>query len=285
VWLLKQFTPDERRRYGSHYLSVLARMKRGVTVEQARADLARASREIEQITEANKGWTTLLFPMLDYAVRGVRAGLWVLSGAVALVLLIACVNVANLLLARGVGRSRELAVRAALGATRGRLALQMFVENGLLGLIGSVGGLALAWGILRLVVNSQPAGLPRLATIHLDGPTLVCAPARRGDADHLQADAGAARLARESRRDHSAGRTHGRVLARRGTRSALIIVEVALAVMLVAGSTLLMRSFAAIVQVSPGFVAEHASWCHFAAVVALKATNGDAPSGRRCSNA
>ena len=259
VWLLKQFTPDERRRYGSHYLSVLARMKHGVTVEQARADLARASREIEQISEANKGWTTLLFPMLDYAVRGVRAGLWVLSGAVALVLLIACVNVANLLLARGVGRSRELAVRAALGATRGRLALQMFVENGLLGLIGSVGGLALAWGILRLVVNSQPAGLPRIATIHLDGPTLVCAlllavatPIIFGLMPTLHVSrANLAAIAQQG------GRTGASSLGAR-TRAALIIVEVALAVVLLTGSTLLLRSFSALVRVSPGFEGEHA---------------------------
>ena len=259
VWLLKQFTPDERRRYGSHYMSVLARMKHGVTVEQAREDLARASREIEPIDEGNTGWTTLLFPMLDYAVRGVRAGLWVLSGAVALVLLIACANMANLLLARGVGRSRELGVRAALGATRGRLAVQMFIENGLLGLIGSVGGLALAWGILRLVVSSQPAGLPRLATIHLDGPTLVCALLLAAATPIIF---GLMPTLHVSRANLSAVTTQG---ARTGasslgarTRAALIIIEVALAVMLVAGSTLLMRSFAAIVQVSPGFVAEHA---------------------------
>ena len=259
VWLLKQFTPDERRRYGSHYMSVVARMRHGVTVEQAREDLARVSREIEPIDEGNKGWTTLLFPMLDYYVRGVRAGLWVLSGAVALVLLIACANVANLLLARGVGRSRELAVRAALGATRGRLAAQMFIENGVLGLIGSVGGLALAWGILRLVVSSQPAGLPRLATIHLDGPTLVCAlllaaatPIIFGLMPTLHVSR--ANLAAITQQG---GRTGASSLGAR-TRAALIIVEVALAVMLAAASMLLMRSFSAIVHVSPGFEGDHA---------------------------
>ncbi len=259
VWMLKQFTPDERRRYGSHYLAVVARMKRGTTVEQARADLARASREIESISEANKGWTTLVFPMLDYAVRGVRTGLWVLSGAVALVLLIACANVANLLLARGVGRSRELGVRAALGATRGRLAVQLFVENGLLGLVGSVSGLALAWGILRLVVSSDSTGLPRLATIHLDGPTLVCAivlaaltPIVFGLMPTLHVS-----RANLSAITSAGGRTGASSLGAR-TRAALIVVEVALAVMLVAGSTLLMRSFAQLVQVSPGFEAERA---------------------------
>ena len=259
VWLLKQFSPEERRRYGSHNLSVVGRMKRGVTVEQARADLARASREIESIDEGNKGWTTLLFPLLDYYVRGVRAGLWVLSGAVVLVLLIACANVANLVLARGVGRSRELGVRAALGATRARLVRQMFVEHAVLGVAGSVGGIALAWGILRLVMRSEPAGLPRLATIHLDGPTLVCAAVLAGATPIVF---GLIPTFQVSRANLSAITTQG---ARTGasslgarTRAALIIVEVAVAVMLVAGSTLLMRSFTKLVQVSPGFEADRA---------------------------
>jgi putative ABC transport system permease protein len=259
VWLLKQFSPAERRRYGSHYMAVVARMKPGLTVDQARADLARASREIESIDDGNKGWTTLLFPMLDYYVRGVRVGLWVLSGAVAFVLLIACANVANLLLARGAGRARELAVRAALGATRGRLAAQMFVENGLLGLMGSVGGLALAWAILQLVVDSQPAGLPRLATIHLDSPTLVCALLLAAATPVIFGLLPTVHVTRAnlSAITQQGGRTGASSLGAK-TRAALIIAEVALAVMLVAGSTLLMRSFTAIVRVSPGFEGEHA---------------------------
>jgi putative ABC transport system permease protein len=258
IWLLKQFSPDERHRYGSHYMAVVGRMKRGTTLEQARADLARASREIDSI-EGNKGWTTLLFPMLDFYVRGVRVGLWVLSGAVAFVLLIACANVANLLLARGAGRARELGVRAALGATRGRLAVQMFVENGLLGLVGSVAGLALAWAILQLVVSSQPAGLPRLATIHLDGPTLVCALVLAAATPIIFGVIPTLHVTRAnlSAITQQGGRTGASSLGAR-TRAALIIAEVALAVMLVAGSTLLMRSFTALVRVSPGFEGEHA---------------------------
>ncbi len=258
AWTLWRISPDERRRYGSHYLTCVARLKPGVTVEQARADLARAAREIESIDISNHGWNTILAPMLDYSVRDVRVGLWVLLGAVSLVLLIACANIANLLLARGVGRTRELGVRAALGATRGRLAWQMFVENALLGGLGSVGGVALAWGVLKLVVTNAPAGLPRLASIHLDGPTLVCAlllavatPIIFGLAPTLHISG--ANLASLSSRG---GRAGGSSLGAR-TRGALIIGEVALAVMLVAGSTLLMRSFAALMHVSPGFDPEH----------------------------
>src|SRR5262249_12804726 len=244
VWLEKEVTRAERRNYGSHYLGVLARMKRAVTVEQAREDLARASREIELIDEGNKGWTTLLFPMLDVAVRGVRSGLWVLAGAVALVLLIACANVANLLLARGIGRTRELGVRAALGATRSRTAAQPFVETALLGFVGSLGGLALARAILRLVVSSEPAGLPRLATIHLDGPTLVCALVLAVAAPIIFGLMPTLQLSRANLAAVTppGGRTGASSLGAR-TRAALIVAEVALAGMLVAGSALLLRDF------------------------------------------
>ncbi|MFI5179230.1 MAG: ABC transporter permease, partial [Vicinamibacterales bacterium] len=258
VWLLWRISPQERHRYGSHYLVCVARMKAGVTAEQAREDLARASREIEPLDSGNTGWTTLLFPMLDFTVRNVRTGLWVLSGAVALVLLIACANVANLLLARGAGRSRELGVRAALGATRGRLARQMFVENALLGGLGSAGGLALAWALLRFVV-SAPTGLPRVSSIHLDGPTLACALAL---AVLTPIIFGLIPTLHVSRANLSAlaaqgGRSGASALGAR-TRGALIVVEVALAVMLIAGSTLLVRSFARLVGVSPGFESDHA---------------------------
>ncbi|HUL72237.1 MAG TPA: ABC transporter permease [Vicinamibacterales bacterium] len=257
AWLLWRMTPQERTTYGSHYLVCFARMKPGVTVEQARADLARASRDIEPIDRGNLGWTTLLWPMLEFAVRNVRSGLWVLSGAVALVLLIACANVANLLLARGIGRSRELGVRAAMGATRGRLARQMFLENALLGVLGSAGGLALAWALLAFVADA-PTGLPRASTIHLDGPTLICALAL---AILTPIIFGLVPTLHVSRANLSAlaaqgGRSAASALGAR-TRAGLIIAEVALAVMLVAGSTLLVRSFARLVNVSPGFEPDH----------------------------
>ncbi|HEX6463857.1 MAG TPA: ABC transporter permease, partial [Vicinamibacterales bacterium] len=132
IWLPLALSEREIQTYGNHYLACFGRLRPGVTIEIARQDLARASREIEFLPvdgEANRGWTTLLLPLQQYATRNVSSGIVVLACAVGLVLLIACANVANLLLARGIGRQREIRVRAALGATRGRLVRQMFVEN------------------------------------------------------------------------------------------------------------------------------------------------------------
>jgi putative ABC transport system permease protein len=261
LWALWGITPEERQRYGSHYLVCFARMKPGVTVEQAREDLARASREIEHVGSGNEGWTTLVDGMQSYVVRNVRVGLWVLSGAVAILLLIACANVANLLLARGIGRQRELGLRAALGATRSRLMRQLFAENLLLGAAGGLLGLGLAWGILRgvLALTSTGPGLPRADTIALDGATLaftlalaVLTPLLFGLVPTLQVSRADLQplLGQGSRSGSSAMRAR--------TRATLIVGEVALAVMLVAGSTLLLRSFSKLMAVSPGFNPDHA---------------------------
>ncbi|HEX5217215.1 MAG TPA: ABC transporter permease, partial [Vicinamibacterales bacterium] len=259
LWSIWNVSADERRRYGSHYLQVLGRMKPGVRVEDARADLLNAAREIEPLDAGNKSWTALLDPLLDYSIRNVRAGLWVLSASVGLVLLIACANIANLLLARGVSRQRELGVRAALGASRARLARQMFVENLLLGGLGSTLGLVFAWGLLRLIIAGAPADIPRIATIGMDGATIVftalmalVTPILFGLLPTIQV----------SRADLQAvvaqgGRAGGTTMRAR-TRAALIVAEVAVAVMLVAGSTLFIRSFTKLINVSPGYDASRA---------------------------
>lgn len=255
AWMPMAFTDPERQRYGSHYLGCIARMRPGVTVEAARADLAAAARQIDSIG-GNQGWTTLLDPLQAYSVRNVQAGLVVLSGAVGVLLLIACANIANLLLARGVSRQRELGVRVALGATRWRLVRQMTVEHAVLGAAGSAVGLLLAWGVLAAVTASPPANLPRAQTIALDGPTLGFALAMAILTPIIFGLIPAVQISRTDPRELMAqgGRSGGGTVRAR-TRATLIVLEVALAVVLVAGATLLIRSFTRLMDVSPGFEA------------------------------
>jgi putative ABC transport system permease protein len=256
-WRPIAFTADEQTRFGSHYIGAIARLKPGVTVEAAGADLARAAREIESLP-GNKGWTALVFSYLGYAVRGVQSGLFVLAGAVSVVLLIACANVANLLLARGLGRQRELAVRAALGASRRRLVRQLLSENLVLGLAGSVGGVAIALATLRIVTTSSSVTLPRLQTIRLDAPTLVFALILAALLPLLFGLLPALQVSRTQLRDVLAlGGRGGSHAIRAHTRAALIVGEVALAVVLVASSALLLRSFARLTSVPTGFDVAH----------------------------
>jgi putative ABC transport system permease protein len=256
-WRPIAFTAQQATQYGSHYITGIGKLKAGVTVEAAQADLSRASREIESLP-GNQGWTSLVFSYLGYSVRNVRSGLFVLAGAVAVVLLIACANVANLLLARGLGRQRELAVRAALGASRPRLLRQMLSENVVLGAIGSVAGLAIAAGLLKVVTTSTSVVLPRLQTIGLDAPTLGFALLLAVLTPIIFGLLPAAQISRTQLRDVLAqgGRSGSHALRAR-TRAVLIIGEVALAVVLVASSSLLLRSFARLTAVPAGFDTTH----------------------------
>lgn len=256
-WRPMAFTADEQTRYGSHYLAVVARLKPGITVETAGADLARAAREIESLP-GNKGWTTLVFSYLGYTVRSVKSGLFVLCGAVGVVLLIACANVANLLLARGLGRQRELAVRSALGASRRDLLFQTVAESALLGLGGSAAGLGLAFVLLRVVTTSSSITLPRLQTIGIDAPTLVCAVALAAITPVIFGLLPAVLISGTHLRDLLAqGGRSGSAPLRARARTTLIVGEVALAVVLVASSTLLIRSFERLTAVPPGFDVTH----------------------------
>jgi putative ABC transport system permease protein len=245
---------------GTHFLATVGRLGPGVTVDRARAGLAAIAARLEQAyPDTNKGWTTHVVPLKDQVVGDVRPALLVLIAGVALILLMACVNVANLVLARSVARQRELSVRAALGATRARLARQALTESLLLAAVGAlVGLLFVRWGVTALVALA-PANLPRLREVHPDlgvllgtllvgvltGTIVGVVPAllaSRADAARALPDAGRGAIGS---------------LKRHRMRSALVVIEIALAVVLAVGAGLLLRSFRELLEVNPGFRAEH----------------------------
>jgi putative ABC transport system permease protein len=242
---------------GSLWLSVIGRLRPDASIERADAELAGIMARIAEEFPQTAGNGVFIEPLRDTIVGHVRPGLLILLGAVAFVLLIACVNVANLLLARGAARRRELAVRSALGASGRRLATQALVESLVLSGLGGVAGLLVALAGTALLVGASPADLPRLDGVRVDRVvvgfallvTLVTG-LGFGLAPALQARAaGLATTLREAGRGSSS-----RGLAR--TRRLLVTAEIALALMLLVGAGLLVRSFAALQSVEPGFETE-----------------------------
>ncbi|HZT73045.1 MAG TPA: ABC transporter permease [Terriglobales bacterium] len=263
VWVPISFTKDELSDIGDNFdYIVIGRLKAGVTMAQANADLMRAAEVIQQsiypsAAKIGQAFTLQMFetPLKTAIVGNAGGELWLLLGAVGLVLLIACANVANLLLSRLAARGRELALRAALGASRLALLRQTLVESCLLALAGgALGLLVAAWGDQALMTLA-PASLPRAATVALNGPVLAfalglalatgvifgLAPALAGGRADLQT------WMKTGGRGASFGRGHARL------RSALIVAEVALSVVLLAGAGLLLRSFVNVSGVAPGF--------------------------------
>ncbi|MDQ3948981.1 MAG: ABC transporter permease, partial [Gemmatimonadota bacterium] len=231
---------------GAHRLSVVGRLRRGVTLEQANAETRTIAQRLEQqYPEDNTSRGFQTEPLRDAMVADARPALLVLFGAVTLVLLIGCTNLASLFLARATAREREMAVRAALGAGEGRLVRQWLTESLLLSLAGGLAGLAVAWGGMRALLAFVPRTVPRADEVTLGVPVLVfllgvsvltgivfgVLPAlqRRGPAS-------LARL-----RDGARGATSGR--SRRRLRHGLVVSEVALATVLVAGAALLIKDF------------------------------------------
>jgi predicted permease len=243
--------------------NLVARLKPGVTFEAAQAEMDRLTASLRQehphLYPPTGGLTFSLVPIQDQVAGGVRRPLWILSAAVAAVLLIACVNVANLLLSRAAGRRRELAARAALGASRGRLIRQLLAESLLLAGGGGVIGALLAWTGIRWLRALQPADVPLAGSIGIDGGVLLFTIATTLAAGVIFGLAPALSLSRvdltcalaDASRGASAA---GAVWTRRfGLRHALAIAEVALAVIVLIGAGLLIRSFARVQQVPPGF--------------------------------
>jgi putative ABC transport system permease protein len=240
---------------GVHFLRTYLRLKPGVTLEQATSDLRLIDqRLIATYPEHSKNRQSVLIPLHDRIVGQTRTALWVLFGAVGLVLLIACVNFANLLLARGAAREQELVVRVALGAGRWRLTRQMLTESVLLACLGGAGGLLLAWWGVDLLVSLKPENLPRLESIKVDGSVLLFAlgiSVLTGIIFGLAPAWAATRVnVSDALRESGRGTVGG---ARQRVRSGLVVVELALALILLVGAGLLIKSFWQLRSVQPGF--------------------------------
>ena len=241
-----------------HWLPVIARLRAGVSPDQARAELQTISAGLVDQFPAEKGWGIAIEPLQQVIVGDVKEPLLLLLSAAGLVLLIACANIANLLLARATSRSREIAVRIALGASQRRIARQLLTESAILGVLGGVTGVFLAWWSVSALTSLLPTGLTQLRSIRVDGSVF-------GFAFVLSLAAsvffGLAPVLHTTRSDPQANLREGsRAGDARGSqraRSFLAAAEVAVAMVLLVGAGLLMRSFARLLSVSPGFETEN----------------------------
>jgi predicted permease len=255
--MIVPLAPDPKRSRGDHRLSVIGRLKAGVTMQQAHADLAGIADALaRQYPDSNQGWTVLTRSFYDWIVpEQTRRSLAIFAVAVLAVLLIACSNVASLMLARASSRHKEISVRLALGARRSRVVRQLLVEAVLLSLISGIAGLAIAFGATKALQSMSPGNLPRLDELSIDarvvgfglvvsvvtGVLFGLVPAFTG----LRFDV--SETLKEGTRSGNSSRSHQRV------RGALVIGELALSVTLLVGAGMLLRSFVQVQKVDPGF--------------------------------
>jgi len=256
LWTPLALNDSEKTLHHAHYIDAIGRLKNDASVDQARAELnAIATRLAEQHPQANSGWNVKVTPLLDFVVGDVKTILWVLFSAVGLVLLIACANVMNLLLARAVTRQREIAIRAALGAGRMRIVRQLVTESAMLALIGGLIAWPLASLGLKALLALTPQDLPRIASARIDNRALLftlgitlltgiifgLAPA----IDSFKLDPNS------SLKD--TGSEGNRSVFQRRLGNLLIITEVAIALVLLVGGALLLRTVLRLRSVDPGF--------------------------------
>jgi predicted permease len=264
VWLpLSHLRAEDFISRSNHRLSVIGRLKPGVTIEQARSEMETIATRLQQAYPGtNKNIGVELLPLRNQLVGNLRPIVLLVFAAVVLILLIACANVSNLLLAQSAGRQKELALRAALGAGRGRLVRQLLIENLLLALIGGIAGLVLAkWSMTPLrsgLLGIAPAKIPGLDTIGIDRITLAFTFGASlltgllfGVLPALQVSSIDLSRALKEGGKGSAG------FGRRNLSRTLVVAEVALAVIVLIGAGLLVRSFNRLLQVDPGFRADH----------------------------
>jgi putative ABC transport system permease protein len=255
-WVPLAFEPKDMTR-DYHWMISFARLKPGVTLQQARDQMKSIAARIERdYPESNKGWSVTIDRYKDTFVDdSLRRSLWVLLSAVAAILLIGCVNLANLLLARGAGRERELAVRSALGASRGRLMRQFLTESVVLAAFGGFAGVLTGYGLMRVLRTWTPLfQLPVEADVHLDGRVLLFTAAVVIVTGILFGIAPATHAARHDLAESlkEGGRTATSGAGRRRARNALVVAEIALAFVLVSAAALLVRSFYHLEQIDLG---------------------------------
>ena len=260
LWVPIAFPPEEAAQRGNHFLEVIARMKPGITLKQAQAEMETiAARLAQQYPDYNTRLGAVVVPLHEQVVGDIKPALLILLGAVGFVLLIACANVANLLLARAAVRQKEIALRLALGASRSRLMRQFLTESVLLAVFGAGLGLLLALGGIRILKTFIPATISQVQTINIDARVLIftglvailtgigfgLAPALQ--ASHLNLND----TLKEGGRDAGGGRKGNRL------RDLLVIGEVAVSFVLLIGAGLLINSFFHLRNLEPGFRADH----------------------------
>src|SRR5205085_11402779 len=260
VWVPLAFSSEEAANRGDHFLEVTARMKPDVTLPKARAEMETiAARLAQEYPKYNVRIGAVVNPLHEEIVGNMKPALWILLGAVASVLLIACANVANLLLARAAARHKEIALRLALCPDRARLTKQLLVESVMLSLLGAVVGLAMAYAGLQVLTRFIPPDVAHAEMITIDAKVLVftlvvalvtglifgLAPASQSSHFNLND------TLKEGGRDSGAGPRGKRL------RSALVIAEVAVSFILLIGAGLLINSFMHLRNLDPGFRTDH----------------------------
>ncbi len=256
LWVPVAFSPEQEAEHDEHYLTVFGRLAPGVTWAHAQNRLVAVARDLEKrFPKDNAGISARVTSYTDWLVADVRTRLFTWMGAVACVLLIACANVANLLLARGTGRARELAVRASLGASRWRVVRQLLAESLVLSAAGAAGGVVIASWATQLLAVSGPTSLPRIFQASVDGVVLSFAVALTVASAVIFGLVPALRAARTDLQGvmREGGRRSGSGVARDRMRTALVAAEVALAVTLIVGAGLLLRAAWHLQGVALGF--------------------------------